>query len=489
VNVSSGAAPHPVRSGLLSCAWATWTGATAADIARLLVLAAAALLSLSAAATFEVGFTLTPSYLLVALAVIVGAPAALRGWLALPRYAYCLATLLVIVYLVGVVTGSDSGLPDQPQRSTHRDVVYLLDLIIGLQVVGLAVDLFHDRGALRRFAICLCAGGVGAATYAIYQWPAQHFGLPLADINNALNSDGFTRGHRFQGVGLLGWERVRGTFKEPLFLASYLAMLIPLCIGLAASASRRRRLLWLAAAGVMGLALAFTVSSLAWAALGLALLALLAGWAVLTGRVRLAWVFGSVLGLVVLLAPSFFLDPSILSGVTGRSPDALRATSQNRLNAWDGALQVWSSRPVFGYGPGQSAVRLAYRPSVAPGETAPLVLGSAQGLWAASLVDVGLVGLWTWALLLATLATIAGRALRRAPRSLPFAALLSAGIAVLLGQITADRLDLRVWLVVGMLMAAATCSGRQRETTADSQDANDTAEDRPTSRARIHRAD
>ena len=470
--------PRKLIRGAFVLGWAAWTGESAARIARFLLLGAASLLFLSAAGTVEASFTVTPSYALAILATLVGAPAALRGWLRLPPSLSRGAAAVAAVYALGVLIGSDMGVSSQAARSSHRDLAYVLDLMLGLALVGLAVDVLRDRASLRRLATCLCVGGVAAAGYAVYQWPALHFGLPFADVNNALNSDGFTRGHRFQGVGLFGWERVRGTFKEPLFLASYLAALVPLSIGLAAQTRRTKRMLWLTAASMMIVALAFTTSSLAWAMLGVVLLALAGAWTVHTGRVQLAAISGGLLIIVVLLGPIFFVNPSILSGVTGRSSDALRATSQNRVDAWNAATKTWSAKPAFGYGPGQSAVQLAYRPSVAPGERAPLVLGSAQGLWAASLIDTGLVGLFCWVAFFAAVAVMSARAIARWPSVMLGAAAASAAVAVALGNVAADRLDLRVWIALGLLAAAAS-GGGESEPAACGQDTESGAEQRP----------
>ena len=459
-------------------AWSVWIGDSATAISRALMLGAATLLFLSAAATLEASFTMTASYALALLAAGIGAPAALRGWLRLTPFASLAAAAIVAIYIIAAWIGTDAVVPSQAPRSSHRDLAYVLDLILGFAVVGLVVDAFRDRRSLRRLVVCLCFGGFAAAAYAIYQWPAQHFGLPFADVNNAVNSDGFTRGHRFQGVGLFGWERVRGTFKEPLFLASYLATLVPLCLGLAAQSHRGERMLWLAGSTMITLALVLTVSSLAWAALGVVLFATAAVWAVQTGRVRLAGATGCVLVILLMLGPILFVNPSIVSGLTGRSPDALRATSQNRLDAWTAATRTWSARPVLGFGPGQSAIQLAYRPSVAPDERAPIVLGSAQGLWAASLLDTGIIGLFGWMAFFAAVCAIAADAIARRPSAMLAAAASSTAIAVLLANMAGDRLDLRVWVVLALLAAAAS-SGSEREAAAHGENSEPSAQERP----------
>lgn len=445
-----------------STVWALWSRPRLVVVVRTLACAAAAALFLNAAGTLDAGFTVTPSYALLALAVVLGLPSVVRGWLSLPRRGLLTAGVLAAIYAAGVIFGSDLGLSSQASRSSNRDLVYFADLLLGLAIVGLLVGAFADRRSRQRLIVWLCLGGLTASMYAIYQWLALHYGWPLSDINNAVNSDGYTVGHQFQGVGIFGWERVRGTFKEPLFLASYLVVVVVLAFGRAVGGRGRDRIRWLAVAAAALVALAATASSLAWGTLALIFVIVATLWAVASGRSRAAAVLGAVLAAAVLTAPPLFADPSLLSSLTGRSKADLRTTSQNRLNAWKRVNGVWSARPIFGHGPGQSAVRLAYRPSVPPGERAPIVLGSAQGLWAASLIDVGLLGFFAW---IALFACLFGFALPRAVRALDpivLAATAAALSAVLLGELAGDRLDTRVWITLG-LMCAATRNGRQQE--------------------------
>ena len=218
--------------------WARWSGTTLAGVTRALVLLAGTSLFLSAAGTLEIGYTLAPSYILLCAAVVTGLPSVLRGWLNLPFQCRVAAVSLVTVYVLGAAFGSGAGLPAAGARSSHRSLLYLADSTLGLAALGLMVGTFVRPGRSRQLASWVAIGGVLAALYALYQWPAQHFGWPLADVNNTVNSDGYTTGRLFQGVGVIGWERVRGTFKEPLLLGSYLALILPVAIGLAATARR-----------------------------------------------------------------------------------------------------------------------------------------------------------------------------------------------------------------------------------------------------------
>lgn len=449
--------------------FAAWSSPRTAATAHHFLLAGFLLLPLNATATLDVGFTLQASYLLAACAVLIALPHALAGWTVLPRMALAAAAALLGIYVLLVVVGQDITLASQDGRSSLRDLVYLGDLTLGLLLLGLLVALVRDERRMRTFCALLTLAATAAAAYALYQWPAQRFGWPLADVNTAVNSDGFSRGHRHQGSGLLGWERIRGTFKEPLFLATFLASLLPIAAATVAGLGGRRR--W-AGAGALTLivaALALTASSLAWGLLLLSLLAVAALVAIARCHVVLAALAGAALVGALALSPIFFSNPSIVAGLTGRSGADLQTTIANRSRAWQQALEVWAERPVLGHGPGQSSVRLSYRPAGAalgPNVTAPEVLGSAQGLWAAALVDVGILGLASWFVLLGSL-LVAGMKLVLSRAGPVAAGLLAAALfTVSAGQLAGDRLDLRVWLVLGLLVATA-CQCRERETAAD----------------------
>ncbi len=453
----------PARFGTLVAVVGVWAGERPRRAAAALLWLAFGALLASATATREVGFTLQISYAATALAVVVGAPFALRGWLRLPGRLRIGAGALLAVYALAALVGDGGGLTEQASRSSHRDLVYLADLVLGLATIGLVVGVADTPRRLRRL-VMLFAGGVGlAAAYGVYQWFALHFGWPLSDTNTAPNSDGFSIGHRFQGSGILGWERIRGTFKEPLFFATFLATGLPVVAALTCAARGRARLALAGILAVVAVTLGLTVSSLTWGVLLVCCAVILCALAVAHGQIRLAAVMGAGLTAIVLVAPVMFADPSALSAVTGRSSTDLRATTHNRTDAWSRAVATFESRPILGHGPGQSAVRLAYRPdgtALGPGVTAPRVFGSAQGLWAASLIDGGLLALAGWVLLFGALALWVGRTLLLRPNPLLAGLATSGLVAWLAAQLAGDRLDIRVWLVCG-LVAAAACQARE----------------------------
>lgn len=442
-----------------------WHSPRARRASEAAIAIALAALFLNAAATIEAGFTLQISYLATGAAVLIGAPFVLRGWQRLPPAARLSAAGLVVAYVFTALIGEARTLPGS-SRSSYRTPLYIADLTLGLATIGLVAGLADTRERLRRLLMILSAGAAVGAVVGIYQWGALRLGLPLSDVNSAPNSDGFSRGHRYQGAGLLGWERARGTFKEPLYFGIFLATAIPVAGALLAERKEGRRR-WMAALAVLAFGLLLTVSSLAWGVLAVCAVAGACAFAIASGRARLARLTGTVLALAVMIGPVVFVDPGLLSAATGRSAKDLRATSANRSGAWNRAIAVWEERPLVGAGPGQSSVRLAYRPdgtAVAPGLRAPLVLGSAQGLWAAALIDGGLLMLMAWTFLLGILLLGVTRAGLSRPDPLSIGALAAAGVAVIAAQFAGDRLDVRAWLVLGLAAASGTLGERSGET-------------------------
>jgi O-antigen ligase len=430
------------------------------SVCRGLVLASAALLFLHDAATVGVSYTLRISYALMAIACVVGAPFIVRGWRSAPPEVKLAASLLGLVYLVSGLIGVNPVLSGQARGSSLRWVVYILDLGLGLASIGLFLGLFDDRPRIRQLTTALVAGAILAALYGIYQWFAQHYGLPFSNLDNAPNSEGLTVGVHFQGNGLLGWERVRGTFVEPSVFGGFLAAMLPLVAYLLVRSARHRRYAW-AAVLVMVTALVLTDSSLAVACLIAA--TALVGIAVFisSGRPMLAGAAAGTAVFMVIACALLVAEPDVLSSVTGRSNSDLHITVSARTHAWSQATDVWSMRPVLGYGPGASSVELAYRPDAqAVGLTsAPVVLGSAQGIWSASLVDTGVLGLLAWIAMFAAVfySTIATAI--RVASPLLWAALLAALVAVLTSEVGGDRLDLHVWVLIAFALVVSRSAG------------------------------
>jgi hypothetical protein len=430
---------------------------------RALVMAAAATLFLHDAATVGVSYTLRISYAIMVIAAVVGAPFVVRGWRSAPPGVVLATGFLVLVYLCAGALDVNPVVIVAGGRASHtRWIVYILDLGVGVVSVGLVLGLFRTRRQVRQLVVALAAGATVAALYGIYQWFAQHYGGPLSNVDNAPNSDNFTTGARFQGLGLLGWERVRGTFVEPFALGIYLAAMFPLVAVAGAGRSRRGKLLGVAAMLSVSAALVVTDSSLAWASLVLAVTVAATGAAIAVGRPVFAGAAAALAALGAVLCIVTLAQPSVLSNVTARSQDQLRQTVTARTGAWGESSEVWAHRPVLGYGPGASSVKLA-RVDTAVGVTsAPTVLGSAYGIWAASLIDAGVFGVLAWVALFAVVLLHVARAAVASTSKLIWATFAAALAGILSSQVGGDRLDLRVWILMALALAAASLTRRPR---------------------------
>lgn len=458
---------RPLAHGLRG----TWRGITSkraswrirrrpagASIARVLVFLAAAALFLSATGTIEIVYTARPSYLLIGAALVVGGRFLWVGWLRLGDIHWWALGLLV-AYLIAAGVGETIVLAGEARGGGYREFVYLADLIVGLLAVGLISALWTGRAHIQALVIAFVIGAAAAAAYGVYQWPAQHFGWPFDEVNNTFDSTGVTRGAS-QGNAVLGWERIRGTFLEPHFLAAYLASVFPLCLGLAYAARGISRYLAFVAAALVAVAMILTASIPGVGALAVGAFIGFTIFAIAQGRVQLARVLGGFVVVAVAFVILLITSPELAAPVTGRAEAEIAHSMEFRKAAWGQAIDVWARRPMTGYGPGQSSVRLAWESSAQDSLGAPRVLGSSHGLWAASLVDGGVLVFGLWAAFLAAVLFRGARLVMRAPSALTLALFVSTCTAVVASEISGDRLDLRVWLLVGAMLAA---TGEQAE--------------------------
>jgi O-antigen ligase len=432
-----------------------WASSSNERLARGLALAAAACLFLESTGTVDLVYTIRPSYALMGAALLAGAPFVWRGWRSVPFWIRVTGGALLVVYVVAMLGGDQLVLPGSGRGGAYRDVVYVADLAFGLAALGLIAGLSRTEREVRTLLVALVVGATLASLYGLYQWPAQHFGWPAADILTTNNSNGIAAGGG-QGVGLFGWERVRSTFLEAHFLASYLAAILPLAFALALRSRGHRRVVTLVASGAIAICLALTASAPAWGALVIGTLVALALIVIARGWPALAGPLAGVLVLTLLALVPLATSPELFASVTGRARSELTVTSSFRTETWDQVASVWSQRPALGYGPGQSSIQLAEVASpgsAAPGVSPPLV--SAQGLWAASVIDGGVLALSAWVLFLGGVLLLGARTVLRAPTVVNVAVFVAAVTALLESQLTGDRLYLASWVLAGALLATA----------------------------------
>ena len=424
---------------------------------RRLVLLACVAFFLQSAGTVEVVYTIRPSFALLALASVVGFPFVWIGWSTVPRWVLWSGMAVVFVYALAALGGSGTSL-GIGRAGPERALVYLADLGVGLSTFGLVVGLWgpgRSKASLLQ-AVFLCGALAGA--YASYQWVAQKHGWPLSDILSVEDSNAFTTGGP-QGTGVFGYERVRGTFLEPHFLGAFLAVSLPLAVALWCDSDTRRRRWWVgAAASFMLFGLLFTASVPAWAILGVCGMLILVPFFVLNGASYAAGPAAAVLTMLLLAVPLTITYPGLLSNLTGRSAMDLDLTSTFRTETWRDSLEIWAQRPVLGYGPGQSAVQLTAKTAGPHGPG----LASPQGLWAAVLIDAGTLGLGCWAVLLGGLICYGIIGFGRDPTLFGGAIVAAALVAVSSGLMAGDRVELRTWVLLGLLTLIATPAADRR---------------------------
>lgn len=448
---------------------------------RGLLLLACIAFFLHSAGTIDVVYTIRPSFALLAIAAILGLPIVCRGWALMPRWILFAAAALVAVYALSAVANTETTL-GLARAGPQRVLVYLADLCVGLATFGLVVTLWRGQPPARGLLQALVFSGTLAGAYACYQWVAQRMGWPLADVLSVADSNALTTGGS-QGAGVLGSERVRGTFLEPHFLGAFLAGALPLAVALRSAVASRRARWWIGPAmAFMVAALFFTASVPAWAVLLSGSAVILFPFFVLNGMRRAAGVTAAFLMIIVLALPAALAYPGLLSGITGRTAVELEMTSSFRTDTWQDALTIWSQRPVLGYGAGQSAVRLT---AETVGPAAPGLL-SPQGLWAAALVDVGVLGLGCWLILLGGLTFYGLLGFLRSPTAAR-AGIAAAALVVLASALMAgDRVELRTWVILGLLTNAALPIVRPRPPLAPS-DASSPSERCPSDRSQGHK--
>lgn len=434
--------------------WRLWSRERHQRLARRLVICAAGALFLESAATIQLGYTLRLSQVLLCLALVIALPTWWGGFCLLPRNVRISAIFLVGAYALSTLLSDNRTISELSRGGSSRMPIYLADLIIGVGVMMLVVGLW-DRQQPKSVLTAIAIGATIVACYSVYQWFALRFHLPGAHLNNAVDSNGGTFAAS-QGNGIFGWERVRGTFVEPHFLAAYLAGCLPITALTYTQLKSRANFLAIAPTLLVLSALVLTSSIPAWICIAAVLGATLFFILVCNPRNHSQRALNAILAIVVCCALTVVLYPNALGQLAGRSAQDLSLTSKFRFDSWSRAIDKWSFRPVVGYGPGQSSVQLAV---ANPGGTTSMVLGSAQGIWAAALVDAGVLGLIAWIAMFFSITVVLYRWLLKQPSFAALAATCAALIAIVTCLIAGDRLKLSAWLVLGLALAMSASSG------------------------------
>lgn len=296
-----------------------------------------------------------------------------------------------------------------PRRSAAPERRFLLVLLLPL---GLSFLQALDRGAaVDRLVLVAGALLVFAATRRLRADEARGVLLLLVSAGALLALHGFWQ-YLYGLPGLLQdvaagspeaarlrTLRIFSRFVLPSVFASFLLLAAPVALGLARAGRGWRRLVPVAAAAAMGLALLLTRSHGAFAAL----LAMVLLWSLVSPRRRSRW---TILALAVVLL-GFLVVTWSRDGAVGSELDGPAAL---RWRNFDTAVAMFVDRPVAGSGGGgYAAAYPAYR---LPGDNETRFV---HNIYLQLLVEHGL----TILLPLAAVFLVWGRAIRAAARAAP----------------------------------------------------------------------
>lgn len=219
-----------------------------------------------------------------------------------------------------------------------------------LAAISALVYIHFDRGNWRQVLRVLVAAAACNASIALVELWGWH---PLTGLQERALS--IERGNPLVSVGdtRFGIRRIQGTFSHPAFLASNLAMMLPVAYSMILT-ERRRRALFVAAVLVMVLALVATTTRAAWLTSVLAVsIVTVYAWGQRRRVGPVLWGIGAVLSIVIVTAPSALVAAAQFGGdlLTAEGGVSTRTTGY-RLVLHEEVFQAWTERPWLGHGAG-----------------------------------------------------------------------------------------------------------------------------------------
>jgi O-antigen ligase len=300
-------------------------------------------------------------------------------------------------------------------------------------VYALITDVKWDR---RLLVLVLCVVGVEAAAFVLV-------GTVEYATRSLFWNDQVIRSNEFHA-----YFRVNSVFWDPNIYGRYLALVMVIATApLLWVRDRRAFLLLTALVAVLwfGLAQTFSESSF---------IALMAGLAVLAAlRWNWRWTLAAVaIGLVAIVG---------IVGVSGKL--RLNTITSGRANLVSGGLELWTERPLQGYGSG--SFQVAYREHrenkdvpVSISHTEPVTVLAEQGLIGLALyVSLIVVALWTMG------AGMWSHAAERAPPYAGRGAVLAAFVALLVHTMAYAGFyeDPITWVLLAVGVSLATAAARE----------------------------
>jgi putative inorganic carbon (HCO3(-)) transporter len=174
------------------------------------------------------------------------------------------------------------------------------------------------------------------------------------------------------GLAFFEGKRSFATFGNPILLASYLSILLPLSIGMFfESKSKQQKVVYILSSTLIGICLFSTMSRAAWVGVFVGVLVqfVLMGRAKLVNKQKLAISLMSIV-IVIILAASLFLGANVLLARAGSIVNTDQSFA-NRLVMWESAVRIIKDNLLFGCGPDALAYTFPRYESVKMAREAP----------------------------------------------------------------------------------------------------------------------
>lgn len=244
-------------------------------------------------------------------------------------------------------------------------------------------------------------------------------------------------------------DRASGPLENPNDFAFLLASSVPLALHRLHGASSARR--WLVTAALLTIFAAILATFSRAAIVGLVVAA---GWAILTGRLRLRWGLMACAGLFVAGLGTYAVQPELVENTFSQKQNVSQENVDSRVRYWSVAIEQFASSPLVGVGPGNYEARYTeYEYPVAG------VVNTTHNAYLNVLAELGILG----ASMFVGLLTVSWRTLRQRFRERPeldqlMGALAAAFVVALVGSLfMTEQFYPPIWFVaaLGAVLASA----------------------------------
>lgn len=344
---------------------------------------------------------------------------------------------IVLLILILISTRQSVHLPTSLNGAYLRyDGLYSYLIYVGL--FFFAVQFLSQRERLENF---LKLGVVAAWLVAVYG-TFQYFGIDFMPWG----STGFNTGRSFSTLG------------NPVTLGAYLALMLPIALGLMLEAKEpAEKVPFAIATFAIALCLVVTLSRSAWlaAAIGLAVVGII-GVRRGGANIRTMVLTGTAVLVLALLALVLLGPPTLVSKFTEVVSGG--GSVYTRLLMWQISLKLIAERPVFGFGPDALGLVFSRYEPLALAKMAPLeIQDNVHNAFLQLAATSGVPALLVFLALIALLLTKAIKRINTGQVSFMEIGLLGGIVAFLIASITnvtGIASSTFLWLIMGALAAS-----------------------------------